>query len=159
MERPNNNGIVSDGKMPSRHMPDVNHQKMIKKLIGIVIGLLPFGILGAIAYSDDFPITNTLTWLGYLLLVLGAFISFLNFYLSFIRVPLFRKMHPKAPDPKYVSGIPLFGALAPIALSILNKSPILFIIVFLTLLADTGGIQWLVIAVWKDESFWNHSDV
>ena len=79
------------------------------------------------------------------LLVLGASIALLNFYLSFLRPLRFRR---RPDEYRHVSGIPLFGSLMCVAAYFLlpGGSP-LRAAAIVAALVDTGGIHWLPIAM------------
>ncbi len=128
---------------------------MIKKAAWILIGFLPFVLLGLTAQSNYVPFSNSLAWVGGVFIVLGVFVASLNFYLSFLRIPIHRKLYPNEPDPKFISGIPIVGVIALFGVMLVNRSLPLILIVLISLLLDTGGIQWFVIAIWKDKSFWS----
>jgi len=88
-------------------------------------------------------------FLGYSLLVLGAFVSLLNFYLSFLRVPLLRLSDRNAAV-RNVSGFPIVGSAALWAsLTLLHHSPPLVILAIAISLLDTGGVHWfLAVLIW-----------
>ncbi len=81
-----------------------------------------------------------------ILTVLGTLTTCLNFYLTFIRYPIHRLQHPNEPY-KWVSGIPLFGAL------FLWISAIMFwwrgheawaISALILSIFDTSGLHWFL---------------
>jgi hypothetical protein len=77
-------------------------------------------------------------------LILGGIIAVLNFYLSFIRVPLLLRLKREA---RWVSGFPLIGSilLVPVAgYFAVMWSPWLFASAMLLLALDTGGALWLI---------------
>ncbi len=80
--------------------------------------------------------------LGYLAFALGAFLSLLNFYLSFVRVPLLRALCRPS---RWVSGFPLVGSLLLVA-----SAALLWRVRWLALCAlgvaalDTGGLHWFL---------------
>jgi hypothetical protein len=79
--------------------------------------------------------------LASILFGLGAILSLLNFYLSFVR-PIVHRLLRRGPY-HFVSGIPLFGSLLLLVayLVIPHGSPFRAAALFLALL-DTGGIHW-----------------
>ena len=93
--------------------------------------------------------------LGYVLFAVGGFISVMNFYLSFLRYPVYRLLKGKNAEYHWVSGIPLFGILSVVGLVCIPRYTWLSVLAFLFLILDTGGIPWFVISAWKDESLWN----
>lgn len=78
--------------------------------------------------------------LVYTLFAVGAFVCFLNFYLSFLRYPLYRLF---GREYKHVSGVPLFGSLLLIiAVTMLHEHSLFFWIGITIALLDTGGLHW-----------------
>jgi hypothetical protein len=80
--------------------------------------------------------------LGYLAFGFGASISLLNFYLSWIRVPLLRGL---GRSPRWVSGFPIIGSLLLVISAVLLRDwpRIAFSALALAAL-DTGGIHCFV---------------
>src|SRR5690606_18821586 len=87
------------------------------------------------------------TAIGCMLLVLGAWITALNFYLSFLDYPV--SILRKRPH-HFVSGFPLVGSLflAVGAGMLWDKTPLSrFALVFA--IFDTGGIHWFIgVMIW-----------
>ncbi len=83
-----------------------------------------------------------LTILGYLAFALGAFLSLLNFYLSFVRVPLLRALgRPSG----FVSGFPLVGSLLLVTSAVLLWRAWRLAYTALAVAAlDTGGLHWFL---------------
>lgn len=78
----------------------------------------------------------------------GAGICVLNFYLSFVRYPLFLRRGGKPELYRPVSGFPLVGSAVLIAMLLLvSLPPWLNGIAWAMLFMDTGGPLWLVIAL------------
>jgi hypothetical protein len=84
---------------------------------------------------------------GYILFALGALISCLNFYLSFLRYPLYRLL---GREYRWESGLPLFGSLfLVVAVVLLRESPGFFWGGLALALLDTGGLHWfLAVIIW-----------
>jgi hypothetical protein len=79
------------------------------------------------------------------LLVLGAVISGSNFYLSFVRYPLFRMGGGRDEAFRNVSGIPLFGSLLLwVAAAMAWQEPWVAFSSLAISLLDTGGLHWFV---------------
>ena len=129
------------------------------KVLGIIQVIAPFIVVCLCSFYDWRVLGGKLATLGYILFALGAIISIMNFYLSFLRYPLHRVRHGKDAEYRWVSGIPLFGILSVIGLIHIPKSLLLNISTFLLLIIDTGGIQWFVVSTWKDNSFWNTENI
>ena len=79
---------------------------------------------------------------AYLAFALGAWISLLNFYLSWVRIPLLRALG-RAPLP--VSGFPLIASLLlVIAAALLWERRGLAVTALALAALDTGGIHWFL---------------
>ncbi len=80
----------------------------------------------------------------------GAFLCALNFYLSFLRYPLYCLRGRKA-EYRYVSGAPLFGSLLVAALVFPLELPNWARVASFALVAlDTGGLHWIIgIVAWQ----------
>ena len=84
--------------------------------------------------------------IAYILFCLGGLISVTNFYLSFLRYPLFRLMHGTKKEWKWVSNYPVFGsAFVALSLLVLHKATWALIVGGILILVDTGGIHWFVV--------------
>jgi hypothetical protein len=82
------------------------------------------------------------TIIGYLAFALGAFLSLLNFYLSFVRVPLRRALGRPS---RFVSGFPLVGSLLLVASAVLLWRARWLAFTALAVAAlDTGGLHWFL---------------
>lgn len=76
---------------------------------------------------------------------LGAFFCGLNFYLSFLRVPLLRRKGVPKEQIRNVSGAPLLGSVFVLmGLSAMHVVPGLLPLGIVLILIDTGGPHWLV---------------
>jgi hypothetical protein len=82
--------------------------------------------------------------------VLGGFVACINFYLSFVAVPLYRFRHGTAPA-RVPSGIPLIGSLLLAAAAFALPAGNAWQLAALALLAlDTGGPHWFVAVQARD---------
>lgn len=82
-------------------------------------------------------------YVAYALFAFGCFVSLTNFYLSFLRYPLYRFRGGIDDDFQWSSGIPMIGSLL-IAVFIFSvaSSPWLFWGGVVSAVLDTGGIHW-----------------
>lgn len=80
--------------------------------------------------------------LPYILFVFGGFICLTNFYLSFIRHPLYKLIHKRY---KWVSGIPVVGSIS-VALSLifLYRTTWVLITGLFLIAIDTVGLLWFL---------------
>jgi hypothetical protein len=88
------------------------------------------------------------TVLAYTALVLGAALSLLNVYLSFVRLPLLRAC---GRSPRFVSGVPLCGSML-LVVSAALLWPVRWLALSALALAalDTGGIHWFCgVLLWQ----------
>jgi hypothetical protein len=78
---------------------------------------------------------------------IGAFVSVVNFYLSFLRYPIHRWKH-SAESYRHVSVIPLIGSLL-LLLALLRFHSIAWLSnsAIALILIDTGGIHWFLISL------------
>jgi hypothetical protein len=83
-----------------------------------------------------------LSILGYATFALGAFLSLLNFYFSFVRVPMLRACGRST---RFVSGFPLIGSslLVATAAILWGTRPLVLSALVIAAL-DTGGIHWFL---------------
>lgn len=92
--------------------------------------------------------TNQLVFriVGWTFLGLGGFICALNFYLSFVRYPLLRKLGRKG-EIRWISGFPFLGTVM-VLYVFFHPLPVWAKIGGLVLVAiDTGGPHWFLASV------------
>ncbi|MBL7214514.1 MAG: hypothetical protein ISS71_02415 [Phycisphaerae bacterium] len=86
-----------------------------------------------------------MTITGYIIFILGSFISLLNFYLSFVRYPIYRLCGGTKENYKWVSGIPVFGSVfVLIGIFILFHIKWVLVSGIIIGLLDTAGIHWCI---------------
>jgi len=127
---------------------------LVKKAAGVAISLIPFVVVLLCGFYGWTLNEGQWTALGYSLLGLGGLISVVNFYLSALRYPIFRLIHGKTAEFKWISGFPLLGSISIIGFLFLPKSSWLVATEFLLLSIDSGGLHWFVISTWNDEGLW-----
>lgn len=89
--------------------------------------------------------------LAWLFFTLGALLCGLNFYLSFLRFPIYRLRGHSAESYRWSSGIPLFGSLfVAVTLFFLSSVPWILIVGILLIALDTGGIHWFIYSQIRD---------
>ena len=120
----------------------------LRRSLGIAVCVSPLALgLGSIAsglagYAPGRPAA-----IG--VVVAALCLALMNFYLSFIRPRLSK-------NSRHVSGIPIIGSLLVIAGLIWGFGCALPAAVGTAAYAlDTGGGLWVLIATWKDSSFWD----
>ena len=90
--------------------------------------------------------SDVLTIVAGVLLGLSVVIAVTNFYLSWLRYPLYRLRGGSRPEYRFVSGVPLFGSIfAYLALLLDHRSAFVWV-ALAALVIDTGGLLWA--AVW-----------
>jgi len=83
--------------------------------------------------------------LAYPFFVLGAVFCAMNFYTSFLRVPLLRRRGVPREEIRHVSGAPLLGTVFVLAgLPKMHEVPGMVPLAILLILIDTGGPHWFV---------------
>lgn len=82
-------------------------------------------------------------------LALPTWVAVLNFYLSFLREPLYKLL---GREPRFVSGLPIVGSLfLAVALCFVERTTSVWAFAAVILIIDTGGIPWLLGAlVWQN---------
>jgi hypothetical protein len=85
--------------------------------------------------------------LAYMLFTVGTYLCLVNFYLTFLRYPLYSLFGREC---KHVSGVPLLGSLLlVIAVTMLHEWPLFFWSGIMIALFDTGGLHWFAgIMLW-----------
>ncbi len=87
--------------------------------------------------------------MGWLLLILGVFISLVNFHLSFT-LPLYHRLRQN--ESRIPSGFPLIGQLfCLLSLAFFPTPSVPQLIALIAAILDTGGIHWLIRAL-----LWDH---
>jgi len=77
---------------------------------------------------------------GYGIFMLGAVVSVVNMYTSYLRYPVHRVLGKSRDSYKHVSGFPLIGGLVLIGAWLLPQSLWLSLVTALLMLLDTGGV-------------------
>lgn len=82
---------------------------------------------------------------AWMLFALFGYLCLLNFYLSFLRYPIYIwRGYPKE-SYRFVSGIPVFGSLIVyFLLHHLDMPPAMQYVAIALIIVDTGGIHWAV---------------
>jgi len=76
---------------------------------------------------------------------LGALICVLNFYLSFLRYPIFLWRGGRKSEYKWTSGAPYIGSLfVLVGMSSLHETRWILIAGLVLILIDTGGLHWFL---------------
>ena len=84
-----------------------------------------------------------LTYIAYALFGLGCLVSLINFYLSFLRYPIFRLRGGAADDYQWVSGLPMIGSLLIVlTLAFVFSNVWLRFFGITCAVVDTAGLHW-----------------
>jgi hypothetical protein len=76
---------------------------------------------------------------------MAAFIAVANFFLSFLRAPIYKLLGREC---RNVSGIPLIGNLfLLVAMFLVDRTTVAWMIAMTLILIDTGGIVWFLVTV------------
>ena len=93
--------------------------------------------------------------ISYMLFGLGGFFCLLNFYLSFLRYPLYRLSGGGKQEYKWVSGAPALGSLFVSIGLVSNYETKWMLILGLVLISvDTGGLHWFLATMLYYVVFW-----
>ena len=86
--------------------------------------------------------------IAYMLFGLGGFFCLLNFYLSFLRYPIYRLSGGRKQEYKWVSGAPALGSLF-VGFSLLSQYLTNWIVILgvALILMDTGGLHWFLATI------------
>ena len=85
---------------------------------------------------------NVLTWIAASLLAIGGTVCCINFYLSFLRYPLYRLRRGRKEDYKFVSGFPVVGSLfVGLAMLSLRQTQWVLVPAIALIVIDTGGLH------------------
>ncbi len=86
--------------------------------------------------------------IAYMLFGLGGFFCLLNFYLSFLRYPIYRLSGGDKQEYKWVSGAPVLGSLF-VGLSLISHyvTNWMLISAVALILIDTGGLHWFLATI------------
>jgi len=80
-----------------------------------------------------------------ILFCLGSFICAMNFYLSFVRYPIFLLRGGRKSEYQWISGAPFIGSVsAAVGLVSLYETRWILIAGLLLILVDTGGVHWFL---------------
>ena len=85
----------------------------------------------------------------YILFAVGAFVSLLNFYLSFLRFPVHAAFGGTRASYRHVSGFPIVGSgLLWLCLPFLPSNALRWVAAVMSAF-DTGGLHWFLFALWR----------
>ncbi len=93
--------------------------------------------------------------IAYVLFGLGGFFCLLNFYLSFLRYPIYRLAGGGKQEYKWVSGAPALGSLF-VGFSLIPhyETKWMLILGLALILVDTGGLHWFLATMFYYVVFW-----
>ena len=98
--------------------------------------------------------------LAHILFYLGGYFCGLNFYLSFLRYPLYRVCGGEKDEYQWVSGAPLVGSLlVGISLISLHKITWMLVLGLILIVLDTGGLHWSLGTMFYHEVLRREKDV
>jgi hypothetical protein len=136
---------------PPRHAPNFR-----RRFIGFVICFFPAMPLLASIGVGLLLRTSPTSGLGFAWMLIALTVGLLNFYLSFIRPLLLYWRCGSSEQYRHVTGIPLVGTIVVVIGGLFGFGSVLTACVGLAaLLLNTGGSFWLLLATWKDSSFWD----
>lgn len=135
---------------------------IIRNLALIGALALPLGLALCSGYSafigTSFAKPATVSWI---LVVFGLAFVALNAFISFVRPTLYARRNSGSLEGyRNVSVFPIVGSiLATIAVLFAWGHIFVTSACLLILLADTGGVVWILVALSRDASFWSEQSV
>lgn len=125
----------------------------IKRGVGVLIAAIPFVLAIASIIATTSPFLPRVAW-G--ILGLSLLIGITNFYLSFIRPFLWEKKYGNMEEYRFISGFPAIATLGACTATLAGfGSSIIAGFAILTLVIDSAGLPWFVVATWSDQSLWD----
>jgi len=123
-------------------------RNVIRRGAGLLLGASPVLLaLASVLKNGGFAASS----LAILYASVGALICLLNLWIIFGR----RLRHGPG-EMRYVSPVPIFGAIAFVAaLSESFGSTVLAVVCLGGLMLDQGGLPWIIYYTWNDSSFWD----
>lgn len=127
----------------------------LRRLMGLVVCSLPIVLPIACAiYPRD--VTRPRYYAGMVLVIGACLVGCLNFYLSFARPWMYRRMYGSMDGYRFLSGLPVVGTFFLVAGSVIGfGSTTIGLLGILSALFDSGGLLWFPVLTWKDSSFWD----
>jgi hypothetical protein len=84
------------------------------------------------------------------------FLAVLNVFLSVIRPTVYRWRRGSLDGLRNISGVPLIGTLFVVLAGFVGFGDWRVAVAGLVALAfDIGGLPWVLVAIWRDYSFWD----
>ncbi|AKV03117.1 hypothetical protein AKJ09_09780 [Labilithrix luteola] len=97
--------------------------------------------------------------MGFVIVVSGAVIACLNFYLSIVRYRLQARERVSRADFRHVSGFPVIGTIIIVVGALLGFGCAACAVLGLVAIAlDTGGAPWFLASTWNDAVLWNDAE-
>lgn len=135
--------------------PENTRTNLTRRAFGVMLAFSPLALsIASLAIGIIKGQQSSFAGVGF---VIGAAVMAAhNFYLSFVRPYLFRIRCGSMDGFRFVSGVPIVGSILVVLGALFGfgavGTALIGIIVFLL---DTGGSGWIVIATWRDRSFWD----
>lgn len=128
----------------------------VRRTIGACICLSPLALSAASIVKSYGANHADFTAVAF---AVGAFaLGALNFYLSFIRLWWINRRRGSLDGISNVSGIPMVGTLLVLASMLFGFGSFgTSVIALCSVLLDTGGASWFLVATWHDKSLWGAS--
>lgn len=127
----------------------------VRRLFWASVAFSPLAVaIASVVFGTDKPKHANFFGIGFV--AVGALVAAINFYLSFIRFPLYIARHHSKKGFQFVSGIPMIGSICIISgvLSAFGSVDIALVGVAAFVL-DTGGSGWFIVSTWRDGSLWS----
>jgi hypothetical protein len=128
---------------------------VIRRSLGVAICLSPVMLLlASIAFGLMRERPGWSAGMGFMFV--AAFFASSNFYLSFIRPPVFRMLRGSMDGFRQISGIPMIGSLLVVLGGVFGFGAVGTALLGLACIGfDTGGSLWFLLSTWRDSSLWD----
>jgi hypothetical protein len=119
-----------------------------------IICLSPVALLGGSLVTAELMPRASAFGLG--LAACALFPAVLNVFLSVVRPTVYRWRRGSLDGVRNVSGLPLIGTFFVVLAGFVGFGDWRVAVVGLVVLAfDCGGLPWVLVATWRDHSFWD----
>ena len=128
----------------------------VRRTIGVIICSLPV-VLAISSILWDKEVSNTSYATGLILIVLSILVGLLNINLLSIKPRLYKHKHKTMEGYKFISGLPMVGTMLQVfGCVVAFGSDVVGLLALLTILIDIGGLFWVPVITWNDDSLWDN---
>ncbi|OQX14045.1 MAG: hypothetical protein BWK76_15305 [Desulfobulbaceae bacterium A2] len=133
----------------------IPNKKIVRRCLGVLLCSLPTVLALACAMWPR-SVAAYSSRMGLVLVLMAFAIGLANIFWTFVRPWLHQRKHGSMESYRFVSGLPLVGTLLQIAgcVTAFGDTAVGLCAVLATLL-DTGGLLWIPLLTWNDDSLWD----